>query len=342
MSTVERSRPVDVPGEPDTAAGGAARIFNSVVAGFAVSAAWEIGALDELAAAGSLDVAEFCRRGDLHVASVHAVFAALAAVDVVHRADGVVRTGPGFAEVHRDKAFFHWLTAGCGDLLTAMPGIVRNGARTGEFYRRDGAAVARACREINRQSFDVAFRTILDGLGDVASVADLGCGSGERLAQLAGRWPRARGVGVDASPAALCAAGAHLAGQGLAGRVDLVEGDVRAMAFDERFAGVELLTCFMMGHDLWPREQCRASLRRLRTAFPDVRRFLLGDTARTRDVPDRDKPVFTLGFETAHDLMGVYLPTLDEWAEVFESSGWTLVRTHPVVVPRESAVFELA
>lgn len=330
-------------GRGDRPSGGAARIFNSVVAGFAIATAWEVGALDLLAEHGVVDVAAFCARRDLHPASIGGMFAALAAVDVVHRDAGSVWPGPEFAEVHRDKAFFHWLTAGCGELFAAMPRLVRNENRRGEFYRRDPAAITHACREINRQAFDPTFWRVLEALDDdVTRVADLGCGSGARLAQMATRWPHVRGVGVDLSGTALSRAHEHLTDVGLAERFDLVADDVRAVAPDPRFAGVEVLTCFMMGHDLWPLEECRASLRRLRTAFPDARRLLLGDTARIDGVPDRDKPVFTVGFEAAHDLMGVHLPTLREWEGAFEGSGWTLVAAHTVSAPAESVVFELA
>ncbi|GAA0820741.1 hypothetical protein ACFQVD_33450 [Streptosporangium amethystogenes subsp. fukuiense] len=117
---------------------------------------------------------------------------------------------------------------------------------------------------------------------------------------------------------------------------------MRDLAPDPRLEKVEVLTCFMMGHDFWPRERCVTSLRRLREAFPNVRRFLLGDTARTTNIPDRDKPVFTLAFETAHDLMGVYLPTLAEWEDVFEESGWKFLNARAVRVPADSVVYELA
>ena len=116
---------------------------------------------------------------------------------------------------------------------------------------------------------------------------------------------------------------------------------MRVLDADPRFADVEVLTCFMMGHDFWPQEECVATLRRLRAAFPNARRFLLGDTARTRGIPDRDKPVFTLAFETAHDLMGVYLPTLSEWQDAFVESGWTCLKVRPVDIPVDSVVYEL-
>jgi hypothetical protein len=97
----------------------------------------------------------------------------------------------------------------------------------------------------------------------------------------------------------------------------------------------------MMGHDFWPRDRCVASLRRLREVFPGVRRLLLGDTARTASLPDTGKPMFTLAFETAHDLMGVTLPTLDDWSGVFEEAGWRCRNAARVETPADSVVYAL-
>lgn len=323
---------------PEPGPGGAAGIFNSAVAAFAVATAWETGALDVLDDGSRLDIPAFCAARDLHVPSIRSMFAALASAGVVIREGDAVVAGPLFGEVFRAKAFFHWLTIGCGELFANMPRLVRTAERTGEFFRRDAAAIGFACRDINRQAFDPVFAEALADLDfPVTKVADLGCGSGGRLVQLARRFPGVRGVGVDIAPAVLRVAAENARGLPF----EFVEADVRALRPEPRFAGVELLTCFMMGHDFWPRERCVATLRMLREAFPDVRRFLLGDTARLEGVPDREKPVFTLGFETAHDLMGVDLPTLSQWESVFADSGWRLLRARPVEVPAASVIYEL-
>lgn len=319
-------------------------IFNSTVAGFAIAAAWEVGALDELHERGVVDVPAFCARHDLHLPSIRSMFAALAAAGVVVR-DGhdTAHAGPALPGVYRDKAFFHWLTVGCAELFGNMPRIVRNERRTGSFYRRDAVAISYACKDINHQAFDPAFWEAMGAIDfSFRVVADLGCGGGGRLAQIAARYPDVTGVGIDIAPDALRDAAANVAAEGFGGRFEFVEADVRALEPDPRLEKVEVLTCFMMGHDFWPRERCVVSLRRLREAFPNVRRFLLGDTARTTGIPDRDKPIFTLAFETAHDLMGVYLPTLAEWESVFEESGWTCLNARPVRVPADSVVYELA
>lgn len=334
----------DPPGQGrHPAAGGVATIYNSAVAAFAISAAWEVGALDAVRDLGALDPLEFAAEHGLDDNATRAMFAALASVGVVSRQDTKILAGPRLEDVYRHKAFFHWLTVGSVSLFADMANVVRTENRVGEFYSRNASAIGYACRDINRLSFEPVFWAALEKLGFVpTAVADLGTGSGERLVQLLDRYPEARGVGLDIAPPALADAAGHLAGLGLGDRVDLIEADATALDPDPRFAQVELLTCFMMGHDFWPRAECVASLRRLREAFPNVRKFLLGDTARTRGMPEAEMPVFTLAFEVAHDLMGVYLPTLEEWEGVFAESGWRLDQVHHVEVPTDSVIYELS
>ncbi|AOS64066.1 methyltransferase domain-containing protein [Actinoalloteichus hymeniacidonis] len=319
-----------------------ADIFNSVVAASAIGAAWELGAFDELEKNGTIDSAEFAARNDLHPASTNGMFMALASVGVVVRRDGVVVPGPNFNEVNQHRSLFHWLSLGSGELFAKLPSVMRNENRTGDYYRRDAAAISYACREISERYFDPAFWRAMNGLGyDFRSVADLGSGSGERLIQLVSRYSGTKGLGVELAPAAIEMSRAEIARNGLAERITVVQGDARTIEPRPEFADVDLLTCFMMGHDFWPRQNCVATLRALREAFPNVRRFLLGDATRTVGLPDGELPIFTLGFEFGHDLMDVYLPTLDEWNGVFEEGGWRLVRRHLITSLSVSVVFEL-
>jgi phenylpyruvate C(3)-methyltransferase len=320
----------------------AAAIYNSAVASWAIAAAWEIGALDELSRSRTLDAAAFAARRGLDPAATVGLFRALASVGVVHRRGPVVIAADAFDEVYRYKSFFHWLSRGSAELFRQMPSVLVSENRTGQFYQRDAAAIAYACREIDELCYAPTFWSAMGRLGfDLSSVVDLGCGSGGRVLDILARHPRARAIGVDIARPALDAARANSVAAGAADRVALVEADV--IDLDERpeFADVDLITCFMMGHDLWPRENCVATLRRFRKVFPSVQRFLLGDATRTAETPDSDLTVFTLGFELGHDLMGVFLPTVADWESVFDEAGWRLVRTNRIDMTVGEVIFEL-
>jgi hypothetical protein len=328
--------------EEVNAAKAATGIFNSVVASAAIGAAWELGALDELEKIGKLDPADFAASNDLDERSTWGMCVALASVRVLERSGNAFVPGPVFGEVIRHRSLFHWISLGCGELFAKMPHAMRNDNRVGDYFRRDASAISFACKEINTRYFDPAFWPAVDSLGyDFTAVADLGSGSGERLVQLVTRYPGTRGLGVEIAPPALEMSRAEIAAKGLTDSISFIEGDVRCLEPRPEFAEIDLLTCFMMGHDFWPRENCVATLRRLREVFPGVRRFLLGDATRVAGLEADELPMFTLGFEVGHDLMGVYLPTLDEWDGVFEEAGWRCANRRVITDLTVSVVFEL-
>jgi flavin reductase (DIM6/NTAB) family NADH-FMN oxidoreductase RutF/SAM-dependent methyltransferase len=321
----------------------AAAIFNAAVAAPAIAAAWELGALDELKEFGRLEIPAFAARHDLHLGSTRGMFVALAGVEVVRRDGDTVVPGPVFDEVDQAKPLFHWLAVGSAPLFARMPFVLRNANRVGDYYTRDARAISFASRQANTTFFDPVFWSVVEGLDfPVTSVADLGSGSGERLLQLAKRYPAAKGIGVEIAAPALELSTGEAAQAGLADRVRFVEADARHLTPRPEFADVELLTCFMMGHDFWPREQCVAALRRLREAFPAARKLVLGDNVRTVGVPDDDIPVFTLAFELGHAMMGAFLPTEQEWLDAFGDGGWECSAVHHVEGLAGAVVFELS
>ncbi|WP_040407314.1 class I SAM-dependent methyltransferase [Amycolatopsis nigrescens] len=321
---------------------GAAFIYNSAVAAWAICAAWEVGALEELNTSRKLDSDEFALRHGLDRLSTLGMFRALASVEVVRRHDTTVIVTDLFDEVYRNKSFFHWLSRGSAELFRQMPSVLAEENRVGDYYRRDAAAIAFACREISAVCYDPTFWAAMDRIGTgFEVVADLGCGSGGRVMDVLRRYPGTRGIGVDIAEPSLLVARQEAADAGLAGRTEFLRADVLDLQPRPEYAEVEVLTCFMMGHDFWPKENCVATLRRLRELFPAVRRFLLGDATRTVGIPDTELPVFTLGFELGHDLMGTFMPTLEDWHSVFDQSGWDLLRTNRIEMAVGEVIFEL-
>ncbi|KAF2475999.1 methyltransferase MppJ [Lindgomyces ingoldianus] len=327
-----------------------AAIFNSAIAAAAIGAAWELGLLDELRDHKKVDVHKFAKQHDLDSGSIQGLVTALAVVNVVERDHDTAVPGRLLDETYRNKSLFHWLALGSGGLFSRMQYVVRNENRKGSFYSRDPAAIAYACRDINLQHFDPVFWAAMDGLDyKFHSVVDLGSGSGERLMQTLDRYPGTTGIGIDVAGPAIKVATDEALERGFRDRLSFIEGDAREMVYCDEFARVDLLMCFMMGHDFWPRDNCIATLQRLRKAFPKARRFLLGDTTRIlldnprsrHAVTEDDVPIFTLGFEFGHAMMGVYLPTMEEWEAVFAEGGWRCVKTHLIKSSYLSVIFEL-
>ncbi|KAI0470418.1 methyltransferase MppJ [Xylariaceae sp. FL0804] len=276
-----------------------AKFFNSAVIAAAIVAAWE----------AAVHVHSFAAKKDLDID-----------LDVVgrNRDAGTVTAGQLLDETYEIMSLFHWLALGYA---------LRNKNRTGDYYSRDPVAIADACAKAYTQFFDPVFLPAVNALGyKYHAVADRGYGSGEQFMQLMERHASTTGIGIDIARPAIKDAAAEAARRGLGGRLAFIEGDVRTIAPQPGSAHVDLLTCFLLGHDFWPPGNCVAILRKLREAFLAARRFFLGDTTRVllntaaREskyaITTEDAPIFTLGFEVAHAMMGDYVPTMDEWRDL--------------------------
>ncbi|MEV6401038.1 class I SAM-dependent methyltransferase [Streptomyces sp. NPDC051907] len=317
--------------------------FNGAIASAAVSAAWEIGLLDELERSGRVGIAEYATASGAHPDVVRAVLVALSTRRIVtlDPARTEAATGPGFDDAYRTKGFFYWLTRGCGELLTTLPGKVLDADRQGDFVRRDSRAISVACRNIARTFFDPPFRELLKDT-DCSVVADLGCGSSDRLIMLADLMPQIRGIGIDVAAGAITVSKEAIADAGMEGRISLVQDDVLNLAPREEYESVDLVTCFLMGHDFWPRENAVTMLRRLRETFPNAKSLVIGDTCRSTGVDGPQHPMFTLGFETVHAVMDQYIPTLEEWSGVLAESGWRIADRRMIDLPAFSFIYRLA
>ncbi|MEU8993753.1 class I SAM-dependent methyltransferase [Streptomyces caniferus] len=317
-----------------------AELFNSSIATWAVSAAWDIGIFRALDGAEAFDIPAYAEEKELHEPSLRATVRALTYADVVEVDGDRVTRGATFEEFSRSKGLFQWLTKGYGSLFQRMGEVTHTDGRSGDFIRRDATAVSIACRDVNEVFMDEAFFGALADL-EFSVAADLGCGSGERLVQLARRDPTVRCVGIDIAKGAIDVGEKALAENGLQHRVKLIQGDARKLSQYPEFKDVELMTSYLMGHDFWPREDCVALLRSIRTELPQLKYFLLCDTHRDTTNPVSELPVFTLGFETAHALMGQYIPSHAEWESVFEEAGWKCTKQHVYSTPSSTVIFQL-
>lgn len=318
----------------------ATNVFNSVIVGWAVKAAWQLGIFEEMNEQGELRLRPFAENHDLHMPSLAAVVRSLEYADIVATDDGVLRRGVNYDQFEKAKGLFHWLTGGYGGLFNDLARITRNSQRLDDFIKRDSTAVSVACREVGATFMDENLYAMIDELGHKV-IADLGCGSADRLVSIARQDPSVRCFGVDIAKDALAVAQQAVDEAGLTDRIGLIHADASELGERPELDSVELLTCFLMGHDFWPRENCVRVLRDLRANFPNLKHLLLGDTCRSVSTLQPTPPIFTLGFEVLHDVMGQYLPTEAEWLSVFAEAGWVCERQHTYAIPPATVVFQL-
>lgn len=325
--------------QPEFTTGPAADLFSSYVVAVAVSAAHELGLLSQLNTDRAIDITD-AAGDELDPGVVRYLLATLAWADIVQVSNDKAIAGPRFDEVYAARGYYYWMVRGCGELFSVAPEVAFLKRRTGDFFHRNMRAVAVGSRLIGDTEVEPLFDEILGDLA-VGTVADLGCGSGQRLLRIAGRDPRIHGIGIDIAADSVDLARASVTDAGLAKRIRIVHGDVLDLPEDESFAGVDVITCVFMGHDFWPFDRCVRGLASLRRAFPGARRLLLCDVVRTPGIPGPDTTIFTLGFELVHALMGVYLPSREEWLAAFDAAGWVLIGERAVSAPPSGILFEL-
>jgi SAM-dependent methyltransferase len=316
--------------------------FNAAIAAAAVSAAWEMGLLDELERERSIDVVEFCGQRNSHRPTVQSILLALSSRSIVELSSDRSRASRGeqFDIVFQAKGFFYWLTRGCGELFSTLPSLVDDSVgRTGKI-QRDSRAIGIACRDIARAFFDPPLWEIMQDV-PFSRIADLGCGSGDRIATIVAANPGTRAIGIDIADGALAVAKEAIAEADLEDRITLVQDDVQHLTSRYEYDEVDLVTCFLMGHDFWPRDNAVRILTELKTVFPRAANLVLGDTCRSSGLTGAQYPMFSLGFETVHSVMDQYLPTLGEWDEIFSESGWYRADQRMIDLPAFSFIFRL-
>ena len=318
-----------------------AAIFNATIAASALSAAFEVGLLEELQQRGRVEIDAYCEAHDLHRPSVGAVLSALHGCQIVHldTAQAVLTPGPLFGQAYSNKGYFSWLTGGYGQMLQNLGTMMQNAHRKGDFAGRNGKRIAWAGRDYGAQFVEAHFEQMLGEMPFTAG-ADIGCGSADRLIRLSKARPDFRGVGIEINRGAAELARDAIRAAGVQDRIQVLQSDIQTLDPTPECGEVEVMFSFFMGHDLWPREACLAALRRLRTLFPNARRFLLCDTYRSGALGNGDVPIFTLGFELTHAVMGHYVPTREEWLDLFEESDWTCVGERAIDIPY-SCIFDL-
>lgn len=315
-------------------------MFNGALLAMSVAAIDQLQLFEELGSQ-PLHIEGFCRDHNLHQPSLIAILRGLHKAGVVEldEARGVAMPGREFAEALANKGYFRWLIGGYGDMLVNMGRLVRNGSRTGAFVQRNGQQIAAAASDYGAQFVDRHFYRVLERM-PFSVVADLGCGEATRLVSLATQRPGLRGIGLELDDAVVQRANALIARHEFTSRLQVVRDDVKCLDRRPEYEQADVLFSFFMGHDLWPRADCLQALRRIRSAFPNATRFLLADTYRSELREDQELPIFTLGFEITHALMGQMIPTLTDWLKLFDESEWLCIGHYPLGIAH-SCVFDL-
>ncbi len=240
-------------------------------------------------------------------------------------------------EIFSTKGYFVWLTKGYSYTLENMDSLLTAHSLEVSKVKRNEAHIARAGKDYGANFVNAYFNETLEKLSP-KYVADLGCGSADRLISILKKDSSIKGIGIDISPHAIEVAKENIKTAKLEDRLDVICADINSLNPSSSFKDVELVFSFFMGHDLWPKDNCLKVLNHIKKVFFKATNFLLCDTYKSDK--SLEIPIFILGFELTHAFMGQRIPTYADWLGLFEDLNWTVVEAVNVDVPY-STIFNL-
>jgi SAM-dependent methyltransferase len=315
-----------------------ATCFNSFIACHAVFAMGKLSLLDEAIQRGVIDVKEVIRRTKADHARLVSILDTAKTLGWLYTIDNnqdIYIVNEIGKDVFQHAGFFTWCVGGYSRFLLNTAELCLNAEQSG-MNLIDGKYVALGSDQCNVQFMENTINATLSSLS-FNTIADLGCGNGGRLIQFAQQNTSLRGIGVDINPDAVSLARANINKHNLTERLECVCTDVFSAIAQplELFQSVEVVTSFMMLHDLLNIESIRTQLfPRLRAAFPAVKYFVIGDTMRAQsNISPSDLPVFALGFELIHKLRHLELFDLEYYKSLFEDAGLLIETIQYLNVP---------
>ena len=308
--------------------------FNGYVAATVIRTLDSLGVLDRLAGNPVLDIAELVRATGAGARErvLREILRAAATCGYL-RIDGdtATLTEPG-REMIRMRGYFTWAVGGYHDVFGQAARIASGTGDFGGDVLRDEAMVALGSGQNDRSFMAGTLDQVLDGV-DFGTIADLGSGISARVSRVVGQRPGTKGLGLDISGPATELAQRTIADAGLTDRVQAIRTDVldvcHRQQHADRLSEVDTVMSFFLLHDLLADPVTRPHLfTRLREAFPAARTFVLADTVLRPDSENSSTlPVFSLGFELAHALMGVPLHSKETYEELFAGAGLSIRQT---------------
>jgi SAM-dependent methyltransferase len=322
VSRLYREAPASSLPEP---AHSARTFFNGYVGANLARAYSQRGLFDALSASEPKAFDVLARETSCSESGLEALLRTGVALDIVRVENGRYSLTQVGDELRHNIGFFTWAIGGYGAFFRDLSNLA--GSEGGDHRAFiDGSMVALGSDQVNQAMMRTIYDEAMAGLPQFACVADLGCGNAGRLIDLCKRFPRSTGVGIDINAQAIALAKKNVEANQLSGRITLhrtnVLDAVEAEEVRHALAPVELVTCFMMLHDLFNVEAPEMVIRKLRRAFPQARCFVFADTFRMPMHPQPDElPIFSLGFELVHGVMGIRLHTPNDYVEAFRKGG---------------------
>ena len=147
---------------------------------------FEIGLFETLQqSSNGVHLPSFCEENSLDLPSTESLVFSMECFSILTQDTNtqVVYKGEQFADVFENKGYFLWLLQGYGSSLTSLPSLLSVQSKE---IKRDGAAIALAGKDYGKMHIDSYVESTLSDFS-WNKVADLGCGSANRILQQIGR-----------------------------------------------------------------------------------------------------------------------------------------------------------
>jgi hypothetical protein len=247
---------------------------------------------------------------------------------VQRRGDEITLTCAG-RQLVQMRGYFTWAVGGYQEVFGNTSEIVSGAKRFGADVHRNDAMVARGSGLNDKALMAGILEKVLADVG-FRSIADLGSGTAARLCRVVAGRDGARGLAIDISEPATRLAERTIRATLLGDRVTALRTDVLDVFLRhkhrEMLREIDTVMSFFLLHDLLADPGTRHDvLPSMREAFPQARTFLLADTM-LRPARDNDPalPVFSVGYELAHALMGIPLHSREIYEALFAEAGLTV------------------
>ncbi len=232
----------------------------------------------------------------------------------------------------KNAGFFTWLLGGYNSLLINIDKLLQEPDINWKKLV-DGKYVALGSQECNQKFMQPIIDELLENI-EFQYMADLGCGDAGKLVYYAKKFNDFKGLGIDINSEAVKFAKKNVVDNQVEDQINVVCEDAFSTISTSCYPEVDIVTCFMMFHDLLNIEGLKETIiDKLKATFPNMKYFVLGDTFGIDIDARADKEIFVSGFELTHTLRKIRLFKSDYYEEIFSKNNLTILKKVYLEVP---------
>ena len=314
------------------------QLFNSTIIASTIVCADELNLLEALAINEFINIQDFCKKKNIHEFPFRTILNALSVNKIIKINEDKITKSLNFTDVYKNKGYFTWLIKGYGFTLENMDILLKKKKLKVENLHRNAEFIAKAGKDYGNKFVDKPFLNYINKIKP-HKIIDIGCGNAERLIKIVQNNKNIKAIGIEINSEVVKQTKQYIKEAKLNKNIEIICADIKTIKYNKIFEDADVLCSFFMGHDLFPAENVYKIFNNFKYLFPNVKNFLLCDTFKN-NMNKITPPIFTMGFEITHALMGQKIPTYNEWMQLFKSLNWKSEFNIKINIPN-SIIFNL-